>query len=72
MHLSLFCILGVAAMFAACSTVSATDDDDDTITLNGSGKKVKIASANRGFRGMERLRKTLRAVLAQSSALTLF
>lgn len=48
MHLSLFCILGVAAMFAACSTVSATDDDDDTITLNGSGKKVLSSNSKNG------------------------
>ncbi len=48
MRLSLFCILGVAAMFAACSTVSATDDDDDTITLNGSGKKVLSSNSKNG------------------------
>ncbi|MBR3070387.1 hypothetical protein [Fibrobacter sp.] len=48
MHLSLFCILGVAAMFAACSTVSATDDDDDTITLNGSGKKMLSSNSKNG------------------------
>lgn len=48
MHLSLFFILGVAAMFAACSTVSATDDDDDTITLNGSGKKVLSSNSKNG------------------------
>ena len=47
MRFTLISVFGLAAMFAACSTVSAVDDEEP-LALSSSGKKVNSSSSKNG------------------------